>query len=104
MSEFDDLKSKIELIKKKYKKDKTQIKNNSIALKQSIELRFANKDLYEQAEASRLEALQANADKSKFLAAASHDLRQPVRVVKYPRRRNCSFPVSVDIALTHQPS
>ena len=55
-----------------------QTKNNSISFKQSIELRFANKDLYDQAEASRLEALQANADKSKFLAAASHDLRQPV--------------------------
>ena len=55
-----------------------QIKNNSMALKESIELRFANNDLYDQAEAARLEAFQANADKSKFLAAASHDLRQPV--------------------------
>jgi signal transduction histidine kinase len=34
--------------------------------------------LYEQAEAASQQALQANADKSKFLAAASHDLRQPV--------------------------
>ncbi len=55
-----------------------QIKSNSMALKESIELRFSNKDLYDQAEAARLEAFQANADKSKFLAAASHDLRQPV--------------------------
>ena len=55
-----------------------QSKNNYIAFKESIELRFDNKDLYDQAEASRLEALQANAAKSKFLAAASHDLRQPV--------------------------
>ena len=40
MSEFDDLKSKIELIKKKYKKDKTQTKNSSIgsAFKISTEL------------------------------------------------------------------
>jgi len=40
MSEFDDLKSKIELIKKKYKKDKIQKKNNSIgsAFKISTEL------------------------------------------------------------------
>jgi ATP synthase protein I len=40
MSEFDDLKSKIELIKKKYKKDKIQTKNNSIgsAFKISTEL------------------------------------------------------------------
>jgi len=55
-----------------------QTKNNSIGLKESIELRFVNIDLYEQAEAARQQALQANADKSKFLAAASHDLRQPV--------------------------
>jgi len=40
MSEFDDLKSKIELIKKKYKKDKIQKNNNSIgfAFKISTEL------------------------------------------------------------------
>ena len=40
MSEFDDLKSKIELIKKKYKKNKIQKKNNSIgsAFKISTEL------------------------------------------------------------------
>lgn len=55
-----------------------QKKNNSMALKESIELRFTNKDLYDQAESSRQQALQANAAKSKFLAAASHDLRQPV--------------------------
>ncbi len=55
-----------------------QTKNNSMALKESIELRFTNKDLYDQAESSRQQALQANAAKSKFLAAASHDLRQPV--------------------------
>jgi ATP synthase protein I len=40
MSEFDDLKSKIELIKKKYKKDKVIKKNISIgsAFKMSTEL------------------------------------------------------------------
>jgi ATP synthase protein I len=40
MSEFDDLKSKIELIKKKYKKDKIKKNNNSIgsAFKISTEL------------------------------------------------------------------
>ena len=40
MSEFDDLKSKIELIKKKYKKDKIHTNNNSIgsAFKISTEL------------------------------------------------------------------
>ena len=55
-----------------------QSKNNSMALKESIELRFANKDLYDQAEVARKQALLANESKSKFLAAASHDLRQPV--------------------------
>ncbi|MBM5788012.1 MAG: AtpZ/AtpI family protein [Candidatus Fonsibacter sp.] len=40
MSEFDDLKSKIEFIKKKYKKDKIIKNNNSIgsAFKMSTEL------------------------------------------------------------------
>ncbi|NDC43775.1 MAG: hypothetical protein EBZ71_01700 [Proteobacteria bacterium] len=40
MSEFDDLKFKIDLIKKKYKKEKTQKNNNSIgsAFKISTEL------------------------------------------------------------------
>ncbi len=40
MSEFDDLKSRIELIKKKYKKNKIQKNNNSIgfAFKMSTEL------------------------------------------------------------------
>jgi len=40
MSEFDDLKSKIELIKKKYKKDKTQTKNNSIGSAFKISTEF----------------------------------------------------------------
>lgn len=50
----------------------------------SIRLRFENKDLLEQlnaqmaiAETARHQAENANAAKSKFLAAASHDLRQP---------------------------
>ena len=40
MSEFDDLKFKIDLIKKKYKKEKTQTNNNFIgsAFKISTEL------------------------------------------------------------------
>ncbi|MDB5929106.1 MAG: integral rane sensor hybrid histidine kinase [Polaromonas sp.] len=51
----------------------------------SIDLRFENIELMEQlrnktviAEAARHEAEEANAAKSKFLAAASHDLRQPI--------------------------
>ncbi|ABM37990.1 ATP-binding response regulator [Polaromonas naphthalenivorans] len=51
----------------------------------SIDLRFENIELMDQlrkktaiAEAARHEAEEANAAKSKFLAAASHDLRQPI--------------------------
>jgi signal transduction histidine kinase len=51
----------------------------------SIELRFENAELMEKlrlesghADAARREAEQANLAKSKFLAAASHDLRQPI--------------------------
>lgn len=51
----------------------------------AIELRFENLELVERlrresanAEAARREADEANLAKSKFLAAASHDLRQPV--------------------------
>jgi signal transduction histidine kinase len=51
----------------------------------SIDLRFENIELMDQlrkeseiAEAARHEAVEANAAKSKFLAAASHDLRQPI--------------------------
>lgn len=54
-------------------------------LRESICLRFENLGLVEKlrletqvAEAARREAEDANAAKSKFLAAASHDLRQPV--------------------------
>ena len=53
-------------------------------LEKSIRLRFENEDLLDRlnaqiaiAETARREAEAANAAKSKFLAAASHDLRQP---------------------------
>jgi signal transduction histidine kinase len=59
-------------------------RNNHRTLRESIRLRFENLDLVEQlrreteiSEAARREAEEANAAKSKFLAAASHDLRQP---------------------------
>jgi two-component system, sensor histidine kinase len=58
---------------------------SSQAYRRMIELRFENVDLVERlrlesnsAENARAEAVQANAAKSKFLAAASHDLRQPI--------------------------
>jgi signal transduction histidine kinase len=62
-----------------------QALNSSRSIRAAIELRFENVDLVEQlrleagiAAAAQREAEQANAAKSKFLAAASHDLRQPV--------------------------
>jgi two-component system, sensor histidine kinase len=60
----------------------------SKAYRNMIELRFDNVDLVGQlreqsqsAEHARAEAVHANAAKSKFLAAASHDLRQPVHAL-----------------------
>lgn len=55
-----------------------QTRNSSLATRAAIELRFENLDLVRQTEAARHEAEQANTAKSKFLAAASHDLRQPI--------------------------
>lgn len=59
--------------------------NSARAARAAIELRFENIDLVDQlrveteiAEAARREAEEANAAKSKFLASASHDLRQPI--------------------------
>lgn len=63
--------------------------------KQSIRLRFENIDLVDrlrqqtahadearaQAEQARAQAEVANSDKSRFLAAASHDLRQPIHAL-----------------------
>jgi signal transduction histidine kinase len=70
----------------------TQGRDSSRATHQAIELRFENLALLEKlqvetenaqaahqkAEAARQEAELANAAKSKFLAAVSHDLRQPI--------------------------
>ncbi|MEI7843433.1 MAG: ATP-binding protein [Gallionellaceae bacterium] len=69
-----------------------QGRDSARATRQAIELRFENLELLEKlrietdnaqaahqkAELAREEAEQANAAKSKFLAAVSHDLRQPI--------------------------
>jgi len=60
-------------------------RNGARAIRSAIKLRFENEDLLlrlraktEQAETAQRQAERANAAKSRFLAAASHDLRQPV--------------------------
>ena len=55
-----------------------QTRNAGLAVKSAIELRFENIELLDQTALARREADEANAAKSKFLAAASHDLRQPI--------------------------
>ena len=48
---------------------------------ETVMLRFENLDLVENLQREKLAAEQANAAKSRFLAAASHDLRQPVHAL-----------------------
>lgn len=64
------------------------VKGNSRELRESIALRFANEDLLERLVAekererlARKEADDANREKSRFVAAASHDVRQPLHAL-----------------------
>lgn len=65
-----------------------QAKNSCLAAKNAIKLRFENTELLSllrdetiKANAAHQEAVEANLAKSKFLAAASHDLRQPIHAL-----------------------
>ena len=55
-----------------------QARNGAKAARTAIELAFENDALIIMANKAQLEAEQSNQIKSKFLAAASHDLRQPI--------------------------
>ena len=55
--------------------------NINRAVTQSLKLRFENIDLVAQLREQKNEAEQADIAKSKFLAAASHDLRQPLHAL-----------------------
>ena len=57
-------------------------KSQNKTVLQAIRLRFENLDLVEQLKIQKTSAEKANADKSRFLAAASHDLRQPLHAMQ----------------------
>jgi len=55
--------------------------NINRSFKQSLSLRFENINLVQELSEKKEQAEQANIAKSKFLAAASHDLRQPLHAI-----------------------
>ncbi len=54
---------------------------NHQTLRDSIALRFENVDLIDQLTEQKEKAEQANVSKTKFLASASHDMRQPIHAM-----------------------
>ena len=56
-------------------------KNFSHVFEDSVRLRFRNESLYQELANERDQSVAANVAKSKFIAAASHDLRQPLHAV-----------------------
>jgi signal transduction histidine kinase len=56
-------------------------RNTNRAIHNAIRLRFENEELAEERDRQRRLAEEASADKSRFLAAASHDLRQPLHAL-----------------------
>ena len=56
-------------------------KNFAKTFEDSLRLRFRNERLYQELAAERDQSIAANVAKSKFIAVASHDLRQPMHAV-----------------------
>ncbi len=56
-------------------------KNFSQTFENSVRLRFRNERLYQELATERDQSIAANVAKSKFIAVASHDLRQPMHAV-----------------------
>lgn len=56
-------------------------RNFSRIFEESVRLRFRNERLYQELANERDQSVAANVAKSKFIAAASHDLRQPLHAI-----------------------
>ena len=56
-------------------------KNFAKTFEDSVRLRFRNERLYQELASERDQSIAANVAKSKFIAVASHDLRQPMHAV-----------------------